>query len=700
MPGLFGDEFDITLKKQDINSLIKKANNPGEEEDNVKKVLKSSAVSLEERLAIIKQRVLETLGKQAKNVLVIKDRETLHNYISDCIKAGRIAIDTETNNSLDPVTCKLMGPCFYAPGLKQAYVPLNHVDPNTHKRLEWQLTENDVKEELQRVLDAKTYIVMHNGKFDYEVIKCTCGIAVSPNWDTIIGARILDENEFADAKTSLKYIYTKYIDPSQAKYDIEELFENIQYALVDPEIFALYAATDSMMTDKVYLLEIERFNNPLYAMHTRKAGNVTLTIPGLKWVFENIEMPIVTVTAEMELAGVCVDTVFGERLKYKYNEQLAALDNKISAQMKILKPLIKYWKLLPLANRKTKVFQPKKSKLAISKIEEKYPYLDLETGKRYKWGKAKALQIDDEVSLSSPTQLAILFYDIFKCPAPSTKKPRGTGEDELIKLSESLKEYADIVNKSLRAIEKDLRASRDEKNEDALAESGEDETVIAQDEKKSYEEEAIGLFYEETEQIGDEEEAEEVTDTGISVQITKDMPNQDIKTLIKELTPFYIAGAQALQAMCQAIIDRRGIMKLITTYIDVIPDLSKHWPDGRIRFHLNSMGTDTGRYSSGGKLKFFENDKPVVVSGINIQNIPSHNKEIRMLFKAQSIAKLIEAEDNEPFIVPEISEVETPNGFKYCKDISVGDDILVDGATCSVTGISYNAASKEYVLEV
>jgi DNA polymerase-1 len=60
--------------------------------------------------------------------------------------------------------------------------------------------------------------------------------------------------------------------------------------------------------------------------------------------------------------------------------------------------------------------------------------------------------------------------------------------------------------------------------------------------------------------------------------------------------------------LCELILKRRGIVKLITTYIDVIPALVKHWPDGRIRFHLNALGTDTGRYSSGGKLKFFEND--------------------------------------------------------------------------------------------
>ena len=61
-------------------------------------------------------------------------------------------------------------------------------------------------------------------------------------------------------------------------------------------------------------------------------------------------------------------------------------------------------------------------------------------------------------------------------------------------------------------------------------------------------------------------------------------------------------------------------MKLLTTYIDVIPALTKHWPDGRVRFHLSQLGTDTGRYSSGGKLKFME-DKVVSESDYTIPNI-------------------------------------------------------------------------------
>lgn len=91
---------------------------------------------------------------------------------------------------------------------------------------------------------------------------------------------------------------------------------------------------------------------------------------------------------------------------------------------------------------------------------------------------------------------------------------------------------------------------------------------------------------------------------------------------------------------------------------------------------------------------------PIEVSGINIQNIPSHQKNIRLLFKATTIAKLIEAEENEPFMVKEASEVETPNGWVFCDHLNIGDSILVDSKPETIKHITYETASRSYKIEV
>jgi len=521
MVGLFGEEFEINVPKPKVKDLVKKTKKTEEAGNSTEKLLKSKKVDIKAKLELVRQEVHKVLGKQQKNVVVIRDILTFYAYIDKAIEKKIIAIDTETNNSTDPATCKMMGLCLYVPGEKQAYIPINHVNIDTGELLLNQLTYEDCRAQLQRVLDNNVYILMHNGKFDYEVLKTTCSICVPPHWDTLIGARLIDENLYSDKKTSLKYLYVTLIDPTQTKYDIENLFQHLPYRLVDPDLFALYAATDSFMTYKVWEWEKPYFEGPENAR--------------LKWLAENIEMPIVQVTAEMELCGVCIDQEFGAKLKDKYNKQLTKIDEEIANELKVLEPTIKAWKLTPDATNKSKTYVPAKSKMTAEKIEQMYPLVEAD-GRRYKESKPKSEQLEDPINLGSPVQLAILFYDILGCPQVSKKSPRGTGEEELEAIAEKMP---------------DLR-------------------------------------------------------------------------------------------ICKLLVERRGVVKLITTYIDVIPELAKHWPDGRIRYRLSSMGTDTGRFASGGKFRFLdENDEPVILNSINSQNIPSHNPEVRLLFKAAPGYKIV-----------------------------------------------------------
>lgn len=70
--------------------------------------------------------------------------------------------------------------------------------------------------------------------------------------------------------------------------------------------------------------------------------------------------------------------------------------------------------------------------------------------------------------------------------------------------------------------------------------------------------------------------------------------------------------------LSKAILKYRETAKLLSTYIDKLPDCVNA-KDGRIHCSFNQYGADTGRFSS---------------SDPNLQNIPSHNKDIRKMFKA------------------------------------------------------------------
>ena len=540
MEGLFGADFEVSVvtSKSEVKKLVKKLDTEAIKptEVNAEKMLKSKTLSLQDRLAIINEKVIKTLGKQRYNTIVIRSLNDFSDYIDKAIAAGRIAIDTETNNSLDPITCKLMGLCLYVPGEKQAYIPINHINNDTGELLENQLTEADCKAQLQRILDAGTFIVMHNGKFDYKVIKCTCDIEVVPNWDTMLAAKILDENEFS---AGLKQQYISKIDPSQEKYSIDHLFENVEYAQVDPDIFALYAATDSMMTDKLYLWQRPH-------MEEAELENPELNIYKL---FKEVEMPCLQVVAEMELAGINFDIEYANRLRIKYESQLAEIDAKIETELAKIADKVEAWKKTPDAINPARIYVADKSKMSQEKIEAAYPHLDPVLNKRYKIGKAKIDQLDDPISLSSPTQLAILFYDILGLS--NKANDRGTGEDALMELG-----------------------------------------------KKS--------------------------------------------------------------PIASLLLERRGVVKLLDAFINSLPE-KVNPKTGKIHCSFNQYGAATGRFSS---------------SEPNLQQIPSHSKNIRLLFTADTDYHQVEPTSEDCYEVPVGDEVETAAGWKKVTEVVTGDILI------------------------
>lgn len=561
MEGLFGSDFELNVvkSKSDLKKLVKKLDSEQTKpaEVNAEKMLKSKKLSIHERLAIIEEKVIKTLGKQRHNTVVIRSLNDFSAYIDKAISVGRIAVDTETNNSLDPITCKLMGLCLYVPGEKQAYIPINHVNPETGELLPDQLTEADCKTQLQRILDNNVFIEMHNGKFDYKVIKCTCNIEVVPDWDTMLAAKVLDENEFS---AGLKQQYISKIDPTQEKYSIDHLFENVEYAQVSPEIFALYAATDSMMTDKLYLWQLPH-------MEEAMAENPERNIYKL---FKEVEMPCLQVVAEMELAGINFDVEYADRLRIKYEAQLNEIDTKIEAELKQLEEKIEAWKKTPDALNPARVYVAEKSKMSAEKIEATYPHFDAELNKRYKIGKAKIEQLEDPISLSSPTQLAILFYDILKLS--NKAEDRSTGEEALTELSKH-------------------------------------------------------------------------------------------------------------SAIASLLLERRGVVKLLDAFINSLPK-KVNPKTGKIHCSFHQYGAATGRFSS---------------SEPNLQQVPSHAKNIRMLFTADTDYHKVEVNDNY-YEVPIGDEVETTNGWKNVKELVVGDIIL--GDETKETIIEIKVVNDNYLLYI
>lgn len=497
---LWGEEFSIPTTQETIKKVTKKIKNPKSIEVETAKAIASKDVPILERLALIKKEVLRVLGIYVNETIVIKSRQELHDYITKAIENGIIALDTETNRSLDPITCKLMGPCIYTKGLKRAYVPVNHVDPETRERLPWQVTEQDCKEEFQRLVDNNVKIIYQNAHFDYRVVKCTCGIPLTVYWDTLIATKVL--NETVDA--TLKNQYVLHIDPSIEKYNIDTFFKDIEYELVPPEIFALYAATDAYMTYKLYEWQLEQLN---------KSEN-----NGLLDLLFNIEFPVIIPTAEMELNGVYVDNDWAERLSKKYHKQLDTLMGEIEQEIHSYDNIIAMWRQTPEAN-KTDVKKDKNGNIVYKK-----------DGTQART-KSKSQQLPKEINLGSQPQMTILFYDIIGVEK-IYKKDTKTGKESL-----------------------------------------------------TLDDDALNQIFEKT-------------------------------------------GNK----LCKLIIDYRHIKKMLSTYVDKIPEI-RNKETNRVYATYNQYGADTGRFSS---------------KDPNMQNIPSRgpDKIIRCMFTASIENTEVEVSDN------------------------------------------------------
>ena len=374
---LLGTEFTQTTKRN-----TKRSNTP-------------SKASFESKLSSIERKVRKVLGHYEKDILVINDYSTYVNYINIAIMKGIVAIDTETDNTLDTIEGRIMGLCLYVPGEKQVYVPINHCDYKTEIRWKWQLTEEQIGEQLKRLVDEKNYLVFHNGKFDSEVLETNCRLRLPVNWDTEIGARILNENEPAN----LKKQYILHIDKNQERYSIDKLFEKERYAYFDPSLFALYAAPDPYMTYKLYEYQKQEFE---------KEGNEKLYR-----LFLDIEMPCLEVLQDMEYNGIEIDLGYCERLAKKYHKLFEQLEKEIETEFAKYSNDIAKWRLTKEANAKEKN----------------------SNGKGFK--KSKSEKLSDPIKYSSHEQLSIFFYDILKVDIVNKDKPRATGKDEINSIYEN-----------------------------------------------------------------------------------------------------------------------------------------------------------------------------------------------------------------------------------------------------------------------
>ena len=218
---------------------------------------------------------------------LVTTADQLEAWIEKLRTAEAITLDIETD-SLDPMQATIIGISVAVAPKEAAYIPLGHDCPSTPS----QLGRDDVLSRLKPVLeDADRPKIGQNTKYDANVLS-TYGITMRGiAHDTMLESYVLNSTASRHDMDSLAKRHLAY-----ETIPYEEVAgkgaKQIPFSQVDIETACKYAAEDADIT-----LRLHR------ALYQKLQAE-----PGLRSVYETIEMPLVPVLARMEQTGVLIDT--------------------------------------------------------------------------------------------------------------------------------------------------------------------------------------------------------------------------------------------------------------------------------------------------------------------------------------------------------------------------------------------------------
>ena len=221
---------------------------------------------------------------------------------------GFMALDSETD-SLDSVNGNLVGVCIGLGTNQSFYLPLRHIDQDLFgQKLDGQIDFDVAIAALKPALEDKSILkIGHNLKFDLSVFK-TCGIEVSPLDDTMLLSFTLDagRNNHGLDELSIRYLDHRAI----AFKDVCGTGKSqITFDKVPIENATKYAAEDAEITLRLWQILKPR-----------------LVKERMTTLYETIERPLIAPIANMEQAGVKVDTHELTRLSQDFAMRMIELE--------------------------------------------------------------------------------------------------------------------------------------------------------------------------------------------------------------------------------------------------------------------------------------------------------------------------------------------------------------------------------------
>jgi DNA polymerase-1 len=235
---------------------------------------------------------------------LVDSAQALEELAARLQAAKMIAFDTETT-STDPMRAELVGISLAVEPGEGYYIPVGH---RSGQQLELQAVMRALSGPLT---DGSIPKAGHNAKYDWIMLK-RAGLEVQPvSFDSMIAEWVINP---ASRNLGLKNL--AWVRQGIQMTNIEELLgkgkNQRTMAEVPVEQAAAYAAADAAV---VLRLELELHNE------LRNTGSLEL--------FNDIEMPLLPILAEMEMAGISLDTPYLTKMSDELSQRLGEIEQQV-----------------------------------------------------------------------------------------------------------------------------------------------------------------------------------------------------------------------------------------------------------------------------------------------------------------------------------------------------------------------------------
>jgi DNA polymerase I len=241
--------------------------------------------------------VIDTALSAAGEYELVTTQAQLDAWLEKLRHAELIAFDTETT-SIDAMRADIVGISFAVEAGKACYIPLGHDYPGAPK----QLDRDAVLAALKPVFeDPSRPKLGQHAKYDINILS-NYGIVVQGlKHDSMLESYVWNATATRHDMDSLA---KKYLGYDTVKYEqvAGKGARQISFSQVDLDTACRYAAEDSDITLRLHLALWPKLES----------------VPALRKVYEDIEIPLVPVLAAMEQRGVLID---GDELR-RQSQQL------------------------------------------------------------------------------------------------------------------------------------------------------------------------------------------------------------------------------------------------------------------------------------------------------------------------------------------------------------------------------------------